>query len=98
MNAPRNRHREFKEQELDLQESRLLSMMWPDAVAKMVQCAVESFTVVRLRYIAWFCRRLMANIIRQPCDEGVIASGVAAAPCPKASGPWILAATILGVH
>lgn len=38
----------------------------------------------------------MANIIRQPCDEGVIASGVAAAPCPKASGPWILAATILG--
>ena len=38
----------------------------------------------------------MANIHRQPCDEGVIASGVAAAPCTKASAPWILAATILG--
>lgn len=32
----------------------------------------------------------------QPCDEAVIKSRVAAAPCPKASGPWILAATILG--
>jgi EmrB/QacA subfamily drug resistance transporter len=38
----------------------------------------------------------MANVLRQPCDEGVIVSGVAAAPCTKASGPWILAATILG--
>jgi EmrB/QacA subfamily drug resistance transporter len=38
----------------------------------------------------------MANILRQPCDEGVIASGVAAAPCTKASASWILAATILG--
>lgn len=32
----------------------------------------------------------------QPCDEAVIKSKVAEAPCPKASGPWILAATILG--
>ena len=32
----------------------------------------------------------------QPCDEGVIKSKSAAAPCPKAAGPWILAATILG--
>jgi len=38
----------------------------------------------------------MTNIIKSPCDEGVIASRVAAAPCTKASGPWILAATILG--
>src|ERR1700757_4772814 len=38
----------------------------------------------------------MANIIRQPCDEGVIKSRAAVAPCTKASGPWILAATILG--
>lgn len=38
----------------------------------------------------------MANIIRQPCDEGVIKSFEAAAPCAKASAPWILAATILG--
>ena len=32
----------------------------------------------------------------QPCDDGVIKSKAADAPCPKASGPWILAATILG--
>jgi len=32
----------------------------------------------------------------QPCDEAVIKSKTAAAPCPKASKPWILAATILG--
>ncbi|HEY6233067.1 MAG TPA: MFS transporter [Pyrinomonadaceae bacterium] len=32
----------------------------------------------------------------QPCDEGVIKSKPAAAPCAKSSGPWILAATILG--
>jgi len=32
----------------------------------------------------------------QPCDEGVIKSKAAKAPCPKASAPWILAATILG--
>jgi EmrB/QacA subfamily drug resistance transporter len=38
----------------------------------------------------------MANIVRQPCDEGVIASRPAITPCTKASGPWILAATILG--
>jgi EmrB/QacA subfamily drug resistance transporter len=38
----------------------------------------------------------MANIVRQPCDEGIIKSRVAAAPCTKATGPWILAATILG--
>src|SRR6516165_4734627 len=38
----------------------------------------------------------MANIVRQPSDEGVIASKKAATPCAKASGRWILAATILG--
>jgi EmrB/QacA subfamily drug resistance transporter len=38
----------------------------------------------------------MANILRQPCDEGVIRSKVAAAPCSRSSGPWVLAATILG--
>jgi hypothetical protein len=38
----------------------------------------------------------MANIVRQPCDEGVIRSRASTTPCPKASGPWILAATILG--
>jgi EmrB/QacA subfamily drug resistance transporter len=38
----------------------------------------------------------MANIMSQACDEGVIKSKAAAHPCPKASGPWILAATILG--
>jgi EmrB/QacA subfamily drug resistance transporter len=38
----------------------------------------------------------MANIVRQPCDEGVIASRPAVTPCDKAAGPWILAVTILG--
>ena len=49
--VPRNRHSDFKERELDLRDSRLLSMMGSDAVAKMVECAVESFTVIRLREI-----------------------------------------------
>src|SRR5258705_11305529 len=34
--------------------------------------------------------------MHEPCDQGVIQSKSAAAPCPKASEPWILAATILG--
>jgi EmrB/QacA subfamily drug resistance transporter len=38
----------------------------------------------------------MAIIGIQPCDEAVIRSGKAAAPCSIISGPWILAATILG--
>ncbi|MBA2441217.1 MAG: MFS transporter [Rubrobacter sp.] len=38
----------------------------------------------------------MANIIRQPCDEGVIRSGKGGAPCSRDAGPWVLAATILG--
>lgn len=38
----------------------------------------------------------MANIFRQPCDEGVIRSGRAEAPCKPDTGPWVLAATILG--
>src|SRR5687767_12166449 len=32
----------------------------------------------------------------QPSDEGVISSRAAQVPCPKSSGPWVLAATILG--
>jgi len=32
----------------------------------------------------------------QPCDEGIIKSNTAVAPCPKSAQPWILAATILG--
>ena len=36
------------------------------------------------------------NILRPPCDEGVISAKKAAAPCSKARGRWILAATILG--
>ena len=31
-----------------------------------------------------------------PCDEGVVRSKEAAAPCAPSSGPWVLAATILG--
>lgn len=38
----------------------------------------------------------MTSLIREPCDEGVVRSGVASAPCEKQSGRWILAATILG--
>ena len=38
----------------------------------------------------------MANIVKQPCDEGVIRSKPAAAPCARAAQPWVLAATILG--
>src|SRR5216683_3303987 len=36
------------------------------------------------------------NILRPPCDEGVIAAQKTAAPCTKAQRRWILAATILG--
>ncbi len=38
----------------------------------------------------------MSNFIRSPCDEAVIRSRAAIAPCARASGPWILAAAILG--
>ncbi len=34
--------------------------------------------------------------VKAPCDEGVIRSGSAAAPCRAAAEPWILAAVILG--
>ncbi|MCU1241267.1 MAG: family efflux transporter permease subunit [Candidatus Acidoferrum typicum] len=34
--------------------------------------------------------------MRAPCDETLIQSGSAAAPCKPEAGPWILAATILG--
>lgn len=34
--------------------------------------------------------------VQQPCDEGVILSSAASAPCSAAAAPWILAATILG--
>ncbi|MBA3715282.1 MAG: MFS transporter [Pyrinomonadaceae bacterium] len=34
--------------------------------------------------------------VRAPCDEVVIRSWSAAAPCVKSTGRWVLAATILG--
>src|SRR2546426_4813651 len=37
----------------------------------------------------------MANVIREPCDEGVILGRKTTAPCTKSQGRWILAATIL---
>src|SRR5712692_11616998 len=37
----------------------------------------------------------MANIVREPCDEGIILARKAVAPCTKSKGRWILAATIL---
>ncbi len=38
----------------------------------------------------------MSNIVRPPCDDGVIRSGGVTVLCEKSAGPWILAATILG--
>jgi len=38
----------------------------------------------------------VVNILKQPCDEGVILSGEADSPCRKSAAPWILAATIAG--
>ncbi len=38
----------------------------------------------------------MANLGRPPCDEGIILSGSSESPCAPASGPWILAGTIIG--
>ena len=38
----------------------------------------------------------MANLGRPPCDEGVIRSSRALAPCTRAAAPWVLAATIFG--
>ena len=38
----------------------------------------------------------MTTLIREPCDDGVIRSGQSTNPCPKSSGKWVLAATILG--
>jgi EmrB/QacA subfamily drug resistance transporter len=37
----------------------------------------------------------MAPVIGQPCDEGVIRSTKAEAPCSPNAAPWVLAATIL---
>jgi EmrB/QacA subfamily drug resistance transporter len=48
--------------------------------------------MIRLRVEA----REMSNFIQSPCDEAVIRSRTAIAPCARSSGPWILAATILG--
>jgi len=36
------------------------------------------------------------NLLKPPCDEGVISAQRTTAPCGKARGRWILAATILG--
>src|SRR6266481_8838504 len=38
----------------------------------------------------------MWAVVREPCDESVIRSRPATAPCPKSRGRWVLAATILG--
>ena len=37
----------------------------------------------------------MSVVFQEPCDENVIRSGPAEAPCSRARGRWILAATIL---
>jgi EmrB/QacA subfamily drug resistance transporter len=37
----------------------------------------------------------MGVVLQEPCDENVIRSGPAAAPCSRVRGRWLLAATIL---
>src|SRR6267378_980738 len=37
----------------------------------------------------------MWALFRDPCDENVVRSGAATAPCEKTRGAWVLAATIL---
>jgi hypothetical protein len=48
------------------------------------------------RCSANLCQSQRMNLLKPPCDEGVIAAKNSAAPCGKKLGPWILAATILG--
>jgi len=38
----------------------------------------------------------MADVIRQPCDEGIIRSKEVRSACTPNAAPWVLAATILG--
>src|SRR5437667_12831562 len=38
----------------------------------------------------------MSISLGQPCDEGLVLSKGATAPCPESSARWILLATILG--
>ena len=38
----------------------------------------------------------MAQVVRQPCDEGVIRAKEATAACAPNAAPWVLTATILG--
>src|SRR5882724_2698333 len=38
----------------------------------------------------------MANFVQPPCDEAIIRSRAAVAPCVKSASVWILTATILG--
>jgi hypothetical protein len=38
----------------------------------------------------------VANLGRPPCDEGVIDTTQAISPCAPSSGPWVLAAAIIG--
>ena len=38
----------------------------------------------------------MANIVKQPCDEGIIRSKACTAPCTRNARVWVLVATILG--
>jgi len=37
----------------------------------------------------------MLPVLQEPCDASIIGSRPATAPCPRSSGPWVLAATTL---
>jgi EmrB/QacA subfamily drug resistance transporter len=39
---------------------------------------------------------IVANIVMQPCDEGVVQANRSAAPCAESARPYVLAVTILG--
>ena len=38
----------------------------------------------------------MSRAIKHPCDEEIIRSTKADAPCVRKAGPWVLATTVLG--
>src|SRR5467141_1775665 len=40
--------------------------------------------------------RILKFSMKPPCDEAAVRSGAADAPCEPGSGPWVLAAAILG--
>jgi EmrB/QacA subfamily drug resistance transporter len=57
--------------------------------------ALDTTDGLRLRLTGDAFDTNMWATFREPCDENVIRSGAATAPCSKSRGRWVLAATIL---